>query len=85
MKIERKRRENWKDRPRASGYEVIVPPGDDAMKYYKRLKKRMVKDGFFQELKDRKYFTSNTQKRIEYNKKARREWAKKKKLLELNS
>ena len=85
MKIERKRRENWKDRPRASGYEVIVPPGDDAMKYYKRLKKRMVKDGFFQELKDRQYFVSNTQKRIEYVKRAKREWVKKQKLLELKN
>ena len=82
MKIERKRRENWKDRPRASGYEVIVPPGDAAMKYYKRLKKRMVKDGFFQELKDRQYFTSNTELRRERAKKERRNWLKKKALID---
>ena len=82
MKIERKRRENWKDRPRASGYEVIIPKGDDAMKHYKRLKKRMVKDGFFQELKDRQYFTSNTELRRERAKKERRNWLKKKALID---
>ena len=82
MKIERKRRENWKDRPRASGYEVIIPKGDDVMKHYKRLKKRMTKDGFFQELKDRKCFTSNTELRRERDKKARRNWLKKKALMD---
>ena len=82
MKIERKRKENWKDRPRASGYEVIIPKGDDAMKHYKRLKKRMVKDGFFQELKDRQYFTSNTELRRERAKKERRNWLKKKALID---
>lgn len=82
MKVKRERRENWKDRPRASGYEVIVPKGDDAMKHYKRLKKRMVKDGFFQELKDRQYFTSNTELRRERAKKERRNWLKKKALID---
>jgi len=82
LKIERKRKENWKDRPRASGYEVIIPKGDDAMKHYKRLKKRMVKDGFFQELKDRQYFTSNTELRRERAKKERRNWLKKKALID---
>lgn len=85
MKIRREQRPNWKDRPKTSGYEVIVPPGDDAMKHYKRLKKRMTKDGFFQELKDRQYFTSNTEKRREREKKERRNWIKKKKLSELNA
>ena len=40
MKIRREQKPNWKDRPKTSGYEVIVPPGDDAMKHYKRLKKQ---------------------------------------------
>ena len=84
MKIKRER-PNWKDRPRASGYEVIVPPGDDAMKHYKRLKKRMIKDGFFQELKDRQYYIPKPRRRQEALKRAKREWAKKQKLLDINS
>jgi len=67
---------NWKDRPRATGYEVHVPDGDDATRYYKRLKKRMTKDGFFQELKDRRYFISNVEKRREREKREKRMIAK---------
>ncbi len=67
---------NWKDRPRATGYEVIVPEGEDASRYYKRLKKRMTKDGFFQELKDRRYFISNVEKRREREKREKRMIAK---------
>ena len=46
------------------------------MRHYKRLKKRMTKDGFFQELKDRRYFISNVEKRRERDKKERRNWLK---------
>ena len=67
---------NWKDRPRATGYEVYVPEGEDASRYYKRLKKRMTKDGFFQELKDRRYFISNVEKRREREKREKRMIAK---------
>ena len=67
---------NWKDRPRATGYEVYVPEGDDATRCYKRLKKRMTKDGFFQELKDRRYFISNVEKRREREKRVKRMIAK---------
>ena len=72
-------RRNWKDRPRSSGYEVHVPEGDDATRYYKKLKKRMTKDGFFQELKDRRYFISNVEKRREEEKRIKREIAKERK------
>ena len=85
MKIRREQKPNWKDRPKTSGYEVIVPPGDDAMKHYKRLKKRMTKDGFFQELKDRQYFTSNTEKRREREKRERRNWLRNKKLADASA
>jgi|TARA_B100001964_G_C14130673_1_gene552717 ribosomal protein S21 len=84
LKIRREQRPNWKDRPKTSGYEVIVPPGDDAMKHYKRLKKRMTKDGFFQELKDRRYFIPNPIKRLEAKRRGKREWARKQKELEKN-
>tara|TARA_Y100001938_G_C7732496_1_gene255347 strand:- start:97 stop:339 length:243 start_codon:yes stop_codon:yes gene_type:complete len=71
-----RQRRNWKDRPKSSGWEVHIPEGDDAMKYYKRLKKKMTKDGFFQELKDRRYFVSNVEKRREKEKKVKRNIAK---------
>ena len=71
-----KQRRNWKDRPKSSGWEVHVPEGDDTLKYYKRLKKKMTKDGFFQELKDRRYFISNVEKRREKEKKIKRQIAK---------
>ena len=67
---------NWKDRPRSTGYEVYVPEGDDATRHYKKLKKRMTKDGFFQELKDRRYFVSNVEKRREREKREKRMIAK---------
>ena len=67
---------NWKDRPRSTGYEVFVPEGDDATRHYKKLKKRMTKDGFFQELKDRRYFVSNVEKRREREKREKRMIAK---------
>jgi len=71
-----KQRRNWKDRPKSAGWEVHVPEGDNALKYYKRLKKKMTKDGFFQELKDRRYFISNVEKRREKEKKIKRQIAK---------
>ena len=64
-------RRNWKDRPRSSGYEVHVPEGDDATRHYKKLKKRMTKDG--------RYFISNVEKRREEEKRIKREIAKERK------
>ena len=76
MKIRPGKNPRWQDRPRATGYEVHVPKGDDPMRHYKRLKKRMTKDGFFQELKDRRYFISNVEKRREREKREKRMAAK---------
>ncbi len=76
MKIRPGKNPRWQDRPRATGYEVHVPKGDDPMRHYKRLKKRMTKDGFFQELKDRRYFISNVEKRREREKREKRMIAK---------
>ena len=72
MKIKPGKNPRWQDRPRATGYEVHVPKGDDPMRHYKRLKKRMTKDGFFQELKDRRSFISNVEKRREREKREKR-------------
>tara|TARA_B100000683_G_scaffold76914_1_gene75908 strand:+ start:1023 stop:1277 length:255 start_codon:yes stop_codon:yes gene_type:complete len=76
LKIRPGKNPRWQDRPRATGYEVHVPKGDDPMRHYKRLKKRMTKDGFFQELKDRRYFVSNVEKRREREKREKRMIAK---------
>ena len=76
MKIRPGKNPRWQDRPRSTGYEVHVPKGDDPMRHYKRLKKRMTKDGFFQELKDRRYFVSNVEKRREREKREKRMIAK---------
>tara|TARA_Y100001937_G_scaffold112527_1_gene160239 strand:+ start:1895 stop:2149 length:255 start_codon:yes stop_codon:yes gene_type:complete len=76
LKIRPGKNPRWQDRPRATGYEVHVPKGDDPMRHYKRLKKRMTKDGFFQELKDRRYFISNVEKRREREKREKRMIAK---------
>ena len=76
MKIRPGKNPRWKERPKTEGYEVHIPKGDDAMRHYKRLKKRMTKDGFFQELRDRRYFVSNVEKRRERDKKERRNWVK---------
>ena len=76
MKIRPGKNPRWKERPKTEGYEVHIPKGDDAMRHYKRLKKRMTKDGFFQELRDRRYFISNVEKRRERDKKERRNWLK---------
>jgi|TARA_B100000282_G_scaffold13525_1_gene9534 ribosomal protein S21 len=76
LKIKPGKNPRWQDRPRATGYEVHVPKGDDPMRHYKRLKKRMTKDGFFQELKDRRYFISNVEKRREREKREKRMIAK---------
>jgi len=76
LKIRPGKNPRWKERPKTEGYEVHIPKGDDAMRHYKRLKKRMTKDGFFQELRDRRYFISNVEKRRERDKKERRNWLK---------
>ena len=44
----------------------------------------MTKDGFFQELKDRRYFIPNPIKRLEAKRRGKREWARKQKELEKN-
>tara|TARA_A100001011_G_scaffold310361_1_gene326975 strand:- start:603 stop:857 length:255 start_codon:yes stop_codon:yes gene_type:complete len=72
LKIRTGKNTRRQDRPRSTGYEVHIPNGDDPMKHYKRLKKRMTKDGFFQELKDRRYFISNVERRREREKREKR-------------
>ena len=63
MRIKPGSKPRWQERPRTTGYEVHIPKGDDAMRHYKRLKKKMTKDGFFQELRERTFYESRGTKR----------------------
>ena len=45
------------------GYSVEVPPGGDAIRAYRKLKKMMKEDKFFEEMRERETFTPRSQKR----------------------
>ena len=55
------------------GYYVEIPPGGDAMRAYRKIKKWIKNDRFMEELKDRQYFQKPSFKK--------REKAKRKKLV----
>ena len=45
------------------GYSVDVPPGGDAIRAYRKIKKMMKEDKFFEEMRERETFTPRRQKR----------------------
>ena len=45
------------------GYSVEVPPGGDAIRAYRKIKKMMKEDKFFEEMRERETFTPRSQKR----------------------
>ena len=45
------------------GYSVEVPPGGDAIRAYRKLKKMLKEDKFFEEMRERETFTPRSQKR----------------------
>jgi len=45
------------------GYSVDVPPGGDAIRAYRKIKKMMKEDKFFEEMRERETFTPRSQKR----------------------
>jgi len=45
------------------GYSVDVPPGGDAIRAYRKIKKMMKDDKFFEEMRERETFTPRSQKR----------------------
>ena len=51
------------DRPKPSGFQVFVRDGEDAMKAYRRLKKRIMRDGLLQDVKDRRYYQKPSEKK----------------------
>jgi|TARA_Y100000590_G_scaffold223152_1_gene252466 small subunit ribosomal protein S21 len=55
------------------GYYVEIPPGGDAMRAYRKIKKWIKNDRFMEELKDRQYYQKPSFKK--------REKAKRKKMV----
>jgi len=51
------------DRPKPVGFQVFVREGEDPMKAYRRLKKRILRDGLLQEVKDRRYYQKPSEKK----------------------
>ena len=51
-----------------SGYYVDVPEGGDAMRAYRKMKKWIKNDRFFEELKDRQYYQKPSFKKREVEK-----------------
>ena len=45
------------------GYSVEVPAGGDAIRAYRKIKKMMKDDKFFEEMRERETFTPRSQKR----------------------
>tara|TARA_R100001079_G_scaffold108418_2_gene78840 strand:+ start:510 stop:812 length:303 start_codon:yes stop_codon:yes gene_type:complete len=54
--FERKHKKNYTPREEFRGYYAKVREGEDCMKAYRKIKKMMIRDGFFKELKDRESF-----------------------------
>ena len=54
--FERKHKKPYTPREEFQGYSVKVREGEDCMRAYRKIKKMMIRDGFFKELKDREAF-----------------------------
>ena len=63
------RRNNKTNRPTGvHGYYVEVPEGGDVMRSYRKIKKSIKNDRFFEELKDRQYYQKPSFKKRESEK-----------------
>ena len=51
-----------------NGYYVEIPEGGDAMREYRKMKKCIKNDRFFEELKDRQYYQKPSFKKREVEK-----------------
>jgi len=49
--------------PKTQGFHVIVREGEDPMKAYRKLKKKLLNDGILQEVKDRRYYQKPSEKK----------------------
>ena len=53
------------------GYYVEIPDGDDPMRGYRKMKKQIKNDRFFEKIKERQYYRKPSEKRQERLKKRR--------------
>ena len=53
------------DRPPSPYLEVRVRDGQDVMQAYRKLKKKLLKEGVLEELRDRRYFIKPSEKKKE--------------------
>ena len=51
------------DRPPSPYLEVRVRDGQDVMQAYRKLKKKLLKEGVLEELRDRRYFIKPSEKK----------------------
>ena len=66
------RRNNKTNRPVGfQGYYVEIPDGGDAMRGYRKIKKRIKNDRFIEEIRDRQYFQKPSFKKREVEKRRR--------------
>jgi len=63
------RRDGHRER-RFRGYYVDVPPGGDAIKAYRKIKRMMKENRVFEEMRERETFTPRSAKRREARKQA---------------
>tara|TARA_A100001011_G_scaffold368136_1_gene422149 strand:- start:435 stop:707 length:273 start_codon:yes stop_codon:yes gene_type:complete len=63
------RKNNKTNKPMGfNGYYVEIPEGGDAMRAYRKMKKWIKNDRFFEELKDRQYYQKPSFKKREVEK-----------------
>ena len=65
------RRNNQQTRPPNCRYYVEVRSGEDPLRAYRRIKKKMKDDRFIEEIKERQYYIKRSDKRQERLKKRR--------------
>ena len=66
------RRNNKPNRPHNCRYYVEVRDGEDPMRAYRRIKKKIKDDKFIEEIKERQYYQKPSEKRQERLKQRRR-------------
>ena len=65
------RKNNQQNRPYNCNYWAEVRDGEEPMRAYRRIKKKMKDDRFIEEIKERQYYTKRSDKRQEKLKKRR--------------
>ena len=69
MQKNSQRNKPWSPRPPNCRYYVEVRDGEDPMRAYRKIKKKMKDDKFIEEIKERQYYRKPSEKRQERLKK----------------